>query len=129
MATDGKTIFVPVVNHSATISATAGLAEGGDMSGELVAIDAATGQVKWGQEFGTAVFGAPTLINDLVFVPLFEGNVSAFEAESGNEVWSGSLPASINTSVSINGDTVVAPAGLPSAEGQRAEIVAFRLGG
>jgi hypothetical protein len=39
------------------------------------------------------------------------------------------LPAGINTGVSISGDTVIAPAGLASAEGQTPEIVAYRLGG
>jgi outer membrane protein assembly factor BamB len=129
MATDGTTIFVPVVNHSATISSTEGLGEGEDMSGELVAIDVASGEIQWEQELSSAAFGAPTVINDLVFGTSFEGNVYAFEAASGNEVWSETLPASINTSVSISGDTVIAPAGLASGEGQTAEIVAYRLGG
>jgi outer membrane protein assembly factor BamB len=129
MATDGKTVFVPVVNHSATISATEGLGEGQDMTGELVAIDAASGAIQWEQEFGSAAFGAPTVINDLVFATSFEGNVYAFEAASGNEVWSETLPASINTSVSISGDTVIAPAGLAGAEGQTPAMVAYRLGG
>jgi outer membrane protein assembly factor BamB len=129
MATDGKTVFVPVVNHSATISATEGLGEGGDMTGELVAIDAASGAIQWEQEFGSAAFGAPTVVNDLVFATSFEGSVYAFETVSGNEVWSETLPASINTSVSISGDTVIAPAGLAGAEGQTPAMVAYRLGG
>jgi outer membrane protein assembly factor BamB len=129
MATNGKLIFVPVVNHSATVSAQSQVSEGGGLSGELVAIDAATGAIKWKQEFGSAAFGAPTVVNDLVFATSFEGSVFAFEAESGNEAWVGTLPASINTGVSIAGDTVIAPAGLASAEGQTPEIVAYRLGG
>jgi outer membrane protein assembly factor BamB len=129
MATDGKMIFVPVVNHSATLSANAELGEGQDIAGELVAIDAASGQIKWQQEFSSAAFGAPTVVNDVVFATSFEGGVYAFAADSGSELWTAALPASINTSVSVSGDTVIAPAGLASAEGQAAEIVAFRLGG
>jgi outer membrane protein assembly factor BamB len=129
MATNGKTIFVPVVEHPASITAKGELSESGEMSGELVALDAATGAVKWNQEFGTAAFGAPTVVNDLVFATSFDGSVYAFDAESGSEVWASTLPASINTSVSVSGDTVIAPAGLASAEGQVPEIVAFRLGG
>jgi outer membrane protein assembly factor BamB len=129
MATDGKLIFVPVVNHPATISASGELGESGAMTGELVAIDAASGEIQWQQEFSSAAFGAPTVVNDLVFATTFEGTVHAFEAAGGNEVWVGALPASINTSVSISGDTVIAPAGLAGAEGQTPEIVAFRLGG
>jgi len=129
MATDGKTVYVPVVNHPATIGASGELGESGEMSGELVAIDAATGAVKWKQELTSAAFGAPTVINDLVFATSFEGSVVAFDAKTGGEAWVGSLPAGINTSVSISGDTVIAPAGIASAEGQTPEIVAFRLGG
>lgn len=129
MATDGKTVFVPVVNHPATVSAKGALSEGGPMSGELVAIDAATGAIRWQQELSSAAFGAPTVVNDLVFATSFEGSVYAFDAKEGNEVWVGTLPASINTSVSIAADTVIAPAGFAAAEGQSPEIVAYRLGG
>jgi outer membrane protein assembly factor BamB len=129
MATDGKTIFVPVVNHSASITANGELGEGGEMTGELVAIDAASGKVVWDQEFGSALFGAPTLVNDVVFATSFEGSVYAIDAASGGELWVETLPAGINTSVSISGDTVVAPAGIASAEGQTPKIVAYRLGG
>jgi outer membrane protein assembly factor BamB len=129
MATDGETIFVPVVNHAASISAGGELGEGGEMTGELVAIDAASGKVEWTQEFSSAAFGAPTVINDVVFATSFEGSVYALDAASGGELWVENLPAGINTSVSISGDTVVAPAGIASAEGQTPEIVAYRLGG
>jgi outer membrane protein assembly factor BamB len=129
MASDGTNLFVPVVNHPLTISSSGALGEGAEMSGELVAIDAATGRIEWNQEFASAAFGAPTVVNDLVFTTAFEGSVFAFDKETGNEVWVGSLPAGINTGVSISGDTVIAPAGLASAEGQVPEIVAYRLGG
>lgn len=129
MATDGKTIFVPVVNGSASISASGELGQGGEMSGEMVAIDAASGKVKWDQEFSSALFGAPTVVNDVVFATSFEGSVHALDAASGGELWVETLPAAINTSVSVSGDTVIAPAGLAGAEGQVPAIVAYRLGG
>lgn len=129
MASDGRSVFVPVVNHALTTSGNGELGEGNSMSGELVAIDAASGKVEWKQPLSSAAFGASTVVNDLVFVPSFEGSVYAFDTENGNEVWSGTLPAGINTGVSISGDTVIAPAGLPVAEGQTPELVAFRLGG
>jgi alcohol dehydrogenase (cytochrome c) len=129
MATDGKTIFVPVVNLAASVTASGELGEGGEPSGELVAIDAASGQIRWNQEFGSAMFGAPTVVNDVVFAASFEGSVYAFDTESGGELWVANLPASINTSVSVDGETMIAPAGLASAEGQAPEIVAFKLGG
>jgi alcohol dehydrogenase (cytochrome c) len=129
MASDGSTVFVPVVNHPLTISASGELGEAGELSGEIVAIDAATGKVEWNRELGSAAFGAPTVVNDLVFATSFEGNLYALDAKSGSEVWAATLPASINTGVSISGDTVIAPAGLAAAEGQTPQIVAYRLGG
>jgi outer membrane protein assembly factor BamB len=129
MASDGATVFVPVVNHPLTLSANGELGEAGELSGEIVALDAATGRVEWKRELDSAAFGAPTVVNDLVFVPSFEGNLYAFDAKSGGEVWAATLPASVNTGVSISGDTVIAPAGLAGAEGQQAKIVAYRLGG
>ncbi|HKA66547.1 MAG TPA: PQQ-binding-like beta-propeller repeat protein, partial [Solirubrobacterales bacterium] len=64
-----------------------------------------------------------------VFVTTFEGTVYAFDTKNGNEVWTATLPASVNTGVAVSGDTVIVPAGLASAEGQTPEIVAYRLGG
>lgn len=130
MATDGTSVFVPVVNQPGSISATEGLGEGGaESKGELVAIDAASGEIQWEQEFSTPAYGAPTVVNDLVFATSFDGTVHAFETASGNEAWSATLPAGINTGVSISGDTVIAPAGLAAEEGQKPSMVAFRLGG
>jgi outer membrane protein assembly factor BamB len=130
MATDGTNVFVPVVNQPSSISATEGLGEAsGESKGELVAIDAASGAIQWEQEFATPAYGAPTVVNDLVFATSFDGNLHAFETASGNEAWTAPLPAGINTGVSISGDTLIAPAGIAVAEGQKPKIVAFRLGG
>jgi outer membrane protein assembly factor BamB len=129
MATDGKTIFVPVVNGSASITAGGELGQGGEMTGEIVAIGAADGKVKWSRKFSSAAFGAPTVVNDVVFATSSEGSLYALDAASGGELWVGTLPAGINTGVSISDDTVIAPAGLPIAEGQTPEIVAYRLPG
>jgi outer membrane protein assembly factor BamB len=129
MATDGTRVFVPVVNHPLTVTAAGELGEAGELAGELVALDAATGKVEWNAEFASAAFGAPTVVNDLVFATAFDGSVYALDAKTGGEVWVGTLPAGVNTSVSVSGDTMIVPAGIASAEGQTPEIVAYRLGG
>jgi len=128
MATDGSTLFVPVVNHSLTVSSQEAPEESQSMTGELVALDTATGAVKWKEEFPAAVFGAPTSVNDLVFATTFEGRVYAMDADSGQVVWEDTLPAGTNTGVMVNGKTLIAPAGVASAEGQSPEIVAYSLG-
>jgi outer membrane protein assembly factor BamB len=129
MATNGSTVFVPVVNHPVTISTQTENQENGPTTGELVAIDAATGAVRWNHKFPSAAFGAATAVNDLVFATTFSGALYAFDASSGDIAWQSQLPAGTNTGVAIDGDTLIAPAGLPLANGQTPEIAAYRLGG
>jgi len=128
-AADDTTVFVPVVNHPLTITASGQLGEGAEMTGELVALDLKTGKEKWNAEFTSAAFGAPVTINDMVFVATFDGTVHGFDAGTGGEVWQEALPAGVNTGVTAAGDTLLVPAGIATAEGQTPELVAFRLGG
>lgn len=129
MATDGKSVFVPIVNHSLTIASPSEISEESGVSGELAALDAATGKIEWAKQFPAAAFGAPTAVNDLVFATDYEGSLYALDAKSGGELWVSSLPAGTNTGVAVSGDTVIAPAGAAVVEGQSPEIVAYRLGG
>jgi outer membrane protein assembly factor BamB len=129
MSTDGSTLFVPIVNVPSEVVSGSETSEGGEAGGEVLALDAATGKVKWKQELTSPAFGATTAVNDLVFATNYEGSVSAFDAKSGQVVWREKLPAGTNSGVMANGDMLIAPAGLASAEGQKAQIVAYRLGG
>ena len=122
------TVFVPIVNHSLTVTSGSELGEGADMSGELVAVDAATGKVKWEYEMPSAAFGAPVVVNDVVFASNYEGTVYALDAKSGGELWVASLPAGVNGGLTVSGDTLLAPAGATVAEGQVPGLVAYRLG-
>ena len=127
MATNGSTVFVPVVNHSVTITSQGQTEEQSPLEGEVVALEAATGAVKWDQKLASADFGAATAVNDIVLVPAFSGKLFAFDDSNGSVAWETQLPAGINTGVSVSGDTVVAPAGIAVESGQTPEIVAYRL--
>jgi outer membrane protein assembly factor BamB len=127
MSTDGKYVFVPVVNSSLTLNSQTEKTEGGPGNGELVALDLATGQVKWKQKLATPAFGSTTAVNDIVFTTTYDGNVSAYDASNGSVVWREKLPAGTNSGVTVSGDTLIAPAGVAAAEGQKAQIVAYRL--
>jgi outer membrane protein assembly factor BamB len=131
MSSDGSTVFAPVVNHPVTVASGSKIEETSpENSGELVALNAKSGAVEWKHEFALApAFGATSTVNDLVFATTFDGKVHAFDAKNGRQVWQEELPAGSNAGVTVAGDTVVAPAGLASAEGQKPEIVAYRLGG
>ena len=127
MATDGTTVFVPVVNHPVSFSSQTEPQESGPSTGELVALDTATGSVRWDHKFPAAAFGAATAVNDVVFATTFSGKLYAFDASSGSVAWESQLPAGTNTGVAVDGDTLIAPAGIALESGQAPQIIAYRL--
>ncbi len=128
MATNGSTVFVPVVDHSVTFSNQSEPQESGPLRGELVALNVATGAIEWDYKFfPSALFGAATAVNNVVFATTFEGKAFALKASNGELVWEEQLPAGTNSGVSVSGDTVIAPAGVPVASGQSPALVAYRL--
>ncbi len=130
MATDGKTVFIPVVNAPLEIVTQLERQEPGPIGGELVALDVKTGALKWKHEFpNAAAFGFTTVVNDLVFATTSDGNVQAFNTSTGRVAWQETLPSGTNAGVMVAGDMMIAPAGLAAAEGQTPQLVAFRLGG
>ncbi len=129
IASDGKSVYVPVVNHSMTVKSGSEISEESAATGEVVAIDIKTGKIEWKRELEQPAYGAVVVVNDLVFATTADGVVHALKTESGGEVWQAALPAGTNAGVMVTGDTLLAPAGLPLAEGQKAMLVAYRLGG
>lgn len=129
MATDGKLLYVPVVNHSMTVISGSEVTEESEATGEVVALDVNSGKIVWKANLPSPAYGATIVVNDVVFATEAEGTLHAFKADSGGELWQAALPAGTNAGVMVSGDTVLAPAGLPLAEGQLSKLVAFRLGG
>jgi outer membrane protein assembly factor BamB len=129
MAASKTTVFVPVVNHPATVENGETIGEGEEMSGEMVALDIATGKEEWNQTYETAAFGAPVAVNDMVFFATFDGTLHGLDGKTGGEVWSASLPAGSNSGMTAYEDSLIVPAGIPVAEGQVPSLVAYRLGG
>jgi outer membrane protein assembly factor BamB len=130
MSTDGKSVFVPIVNSPVSMAASGATEEGGGgtTNGEVVALDLATGKLVWKEELGSPAYGATTSVGDLVFATSAEGSVSAFKASNGQVLWRETLPAGTNSGVMADGNMLIAPAGLASAEGQTPKIVAYRAG-
>ena len=129
MAANMTTVFVPVVNHPFTIESGAKIGEGEELSGEMVAIDIATGMVIWNQKYPAAAFGAPPAINDMVFFATFDGTLHGLDAKTGGEVWTESLPAGANSGLTADGNMLIVPAGIPTAEGQSPALMAYRVAG
>jgi outer membrane protein assembly factor BamB len=129
MSTNGSLLFVPVVNLGMTVTSGSETEEGvGVTSGEVVALDAATGKVVWKEEESSPAFGATTAVNDLVFATNYEGSLTAYAAKTGQVLWREKLPAGSNSGVMVNGNTLIAPAGVAASAGQTPQILAFRAG-
>lgn len=129
IASDGKTVYVPIVNHPMTVKSGSEVTEEGTyMTGEVVAIDIATGKVKWTRELESGAYGATLVTNDLVFVTTADGVIHALKKDTGGEIWQSALPVATNAGVMVSGDMLLAGAGL-AGEGQTGELVAYKIGG
>ncbi len=132
LATNGETVFA-AVNNLATTYKGQGLKFASTVppqkgTGEFVAIDVATGQVKWNVKLDSSPYGAATIANDVVFTTTFDGTLHGFNVDTGKEVWNTKLSAGTNAPVAVAGDTLIAAGTLPSGHGQKALIIAYRLG-
>lgn len=138
MAYADETVYAPVLNLPTEYEATAfGAKDGseavqaadghtpvGNGTGELVALDANTGRVKWSHEFPADLYGGATVVNDLVFTATFDGIIYALNRATGKTVWSYQSPAGINAWPAVADDMIIWPAGF----GNEPVLIAFRLG-
>jgi outer membrane protein assembly factor BamB len=79
---------------------------------EVVALDAATGAVKWSRKLPAPGFGAATVVNDLVFTATYDGIIYALSRADGSVVWRFQAPGGINAWPAVSGDVIVWPVGL-----------------
>ena len=127
MAYSDGVIYVPVVNLFTDWTATSldtSTLDFNSGTGELVALDGATGKILWISHFDTMILGGATVINDLVFTAEYDGTIHALRADSGEEVFAIKAPAGINGWPAVAGETIVWPAGV----GADPSLLAFRLG-
>jgi outer membrane protein assembly factor BamB len=133
MAVAGGVIYVPVNNLCAVFlrqdNATRGsrLCDPASGSGEIVALDGATGRQLWRRAYRSQNYGAATVVNDLVFTAWFDGTIRAFAARDGRLVWSARAPAAVNAPPAIAGGMLIVGAGYAARPGQRPAVVAWRL--
>jgi alcohol dehydrogenase (cytochrome c) len=129
MASDGKRVYVPIVNHSMTVRNGYEVSEESTATGEVAALDLASGKVVWKAEMPGPAYGSLLVTNDVVFATSSEGVIHALSANSGGEIWQAALPSGTNAGVMVTDDMLVTGAGLPVAEGQTAKLIAYKLGG
>jgi alcohol dehydrogenase (cytochrome c) len=96
--------------------------------GELVALDARTGQRVWLVRLAQPDFSCATLARGVVFTATFDGTVYAFDSRNGHRLWSAKMSARVNACPSVSGETLLVGAGVPKRGGVR-ELQAFRVSG
>jgi outer membrane protein assembly factor BamB/cytochrome c553 len=131
MAVADGVVYVPVANLASvwqTRNTGLGSANFGAGTGEMLALDLATGRVIWDTKLPQMADGNATVVNDLVFTTTFDGRLIAFARKTGTIVWNQKLPAFTNAPVAVAGDTLVTAASFPGGKGQTTEVIAFRLG-
>jgi mono/diheme cytochrome c family protein len=135
MAAAHDTIYVPVADISKQVTATsvdgllAALKVEKRASGRLVALNVDNGKVNWTKQLSSPPLGAATVVNDIVFTSTLDGHVYGFNASNGDEVWSSPLPAGAVAPIAAYSGTLVVPAGFVTKRGQKAQVVAFTIGG
>ena len=120
-------VYVPVVNMVVEYTPSEFVLSSfsfAGATGELVAIDAATGKILWDNKFDSLNVGAATVVNDLVFTATFDGKIYAFNNKSGEKVWEYQAPGGINGWPAVKGDTIIFPVGM----GKTPELIAFKIG-
>lgn len=122
--------YVPVVDLGSTFAmptTVIGTIDVLHATGEMVALDVATGKQLWATHLPQMPLGGATVAGDLVFTTTFTGQLLALSRGKGSVMWSTNLPAGSNSTLAITGDTLLAGAGLPLSTTQRTALVAYRL--
>jgi outer membrane protein assembly factor BamB len=126
MAAADGVVYVPVVNVPTTYTSTTAPVGTPDFtkgSGELVALDLATGKRLWTTALSAPSLGGATVSNDLVFTATLTGEVVALSRQNGAIAWTAQLPSYSNAPLAIVGNTLLAGVTTP----QKPEVVAYRL--
>jgi len=137
MACANGTVYVPYVDLYTNWTPTSSLSLGvmnasqpktqpfNEGKGGLVAIEVDTGKILWDKKFDALNVGSATVVNDLVFTATFDGEIYAFDAVTGEQVWNFTAPAGINAWPAVANDTIIWPCGV----GGTPQVIALRLGG
>ncbi|TQS73945.1 PQQ-binding-like beta-propeller repeat protein [Rhodobacteraceae bacterium] len=114
-STSGQTLWradlVPA-GENADSASGGGIAAAGDTVyvttgfGQLVALEATTGRVRWRQSFDVSVGGAPTVKDGMVYVVARDGSAWAIRASDGKVQWTLAGPASASAMTGVSAPAV-----------------------
>ena len=134
LAVAGNSVYVATIDLPITatsLNSVDGNKLGGAETGEVEALNLATGKVEWDTKIPTMPLGAATVSNDLVFTTLYTGVLVALNRATGEVVYRHQLPTSDNAPIAVFGNTVLVPAGGPETSaaggGGHPQVVAYTL--
>jgi alcohol dehydrogenase (cytochrome c) len=122
------TVYVSTVDEPITYTKLTQILGGAAPStptGQIEALNLATGAVEWDTRLPEMALGATTVSNDLVFSTLYGGELIALNRMTGAIVYRHQLPTSTNAPLVVEGNTVIVSAGGPPTGG----LVGGRAGG
>ena len=93
----------------------------------MVAVNQDTGKIEWDDKLPSTPYGAAAVTSNVVFTTTYNGDLYAFNAATGAILLKTPLSAGTNAPVAIDGDYVIAAAGVPLSKGQPL-IIAYKLG-
>jgi glucose dehydrogenase len=138
LASNGSTIFAAVNDMPSpmcgpatgcSISTSAAIEAVFKATGEMVAVNQDTGKLEWDTRLPSSPYGAATVTSNVVFTTTFHGDLYALNAATGAILREIPLSAGANAPVAIDGDYVIAGAGVPLSKTQQPMIIAYKLGG
>src|SRR6202008_3679833 len=97
-------------------------------TGEMVGVNQDTGKIIWDDKLPSSPYGAATVTNDTVFTTTYSGYLYAFNAATGAILLKKPLSSGSNAPVAIDGDYVIAAAGVQEPKSGRQLIIAYKLG-
>jgi alcohol dehydrogenase (cytochrome c) len=135
LATNGSTVFAAVNNlalpmtvKGAAESSKAFAASISKATGEMVAVSQDTGKIIWEDKLPSTPYGAAAVTNNVVFTTTYSGYLYAFNAATGAILLKTALSSGSNAPVAIDGDYVIAGAGVQVPKSHQQLIIAYKLG-
>ena len=120
-------VYAPVLNAPSTeepnVDHSLGGSKLGAMPGEVVAVDAATGKIRWDTKIDGDPLGGALVMGDLVLTGTFQGTIVALDRATGRIVRTLVAPGGINGWPAATRDTIVWPIG----NGKTPSLVAYRV--
>ncbi|MBJ7354113.1 MAG: c-type cytochrome [Thermoleophilaceae bacterium] len=135
MAVAHDSVYVPVANLPKDLASLDGeqltkkLQGKSSNNGQLVSLNTSNGDVNWTKKLASVPLGAATVVNNIVFTSTLDGHVYGFNAGNGDTVFESKLPAGAVAPLAAFDGTLIVPASFVHRRGQKAQVVAFTIGG